>query len=108
MIASTGITIYSELYPAYTQLRHSPDRSNSLIDNRVNAIFEDSDGDIWFATSNGISCYSAGRNLWTNYITANSKDTPNDNRIFISLCETTPGIIMVGGYMSGIYPRPIY
>lgn len=99
----TGITIYSELYPAYTQLRHSPDRSNSLIDNRVNAILEDSEGDIWFATSNGISCYSTGRDLWTNYITADSKDTPNDNRIFISLCETTPGIIMVGGYMSGIY-----
>lgn len=98
----TGITIYSELYPAYTQLCHSSGRSNSLIDNRINFILEDSEGDIWFATSNGISCYSPDRNQWTNYFTLDHEDSP-DNRIFISLCEINPGIIMAGGYMSGIY-----
>lgn len=103
VIYPTGITVYSEKYPSYEWIKQSKTNKNSLIDNRINAILQDSEGDTWYATSNGISCYEAKNKVWRNYIGPNSKDAPNDNRIFISLCELEPGIIVAGGYMSGSY-----
>ena len=103
VIYPTGITIYSEKYESYEWIKNNPYEKESLVDNRVNAILEDADGDIWFATCNGISCYYTKQKRWKNYLSEDSKDTPNDNRIFISLCESSPGIILAGGYMSGTY-----
>lgn len=103
VIYPTGITIYTEKYQPYEWIRHSKDNSNSLIDNRINAIMTDSDGDVWFATSNGISCYDRSEKKWINYLSAFTKDSKNDNHIFTSLYEYKPGEILAGGYMSGIY-----
>ena len=103
VIYPTGLTVYSEKYQAYTWIRKKPSDQKSLVDNRVNAIIQDSDGDIWFATCNGISCLNLKDMSWKAYLSENSKDTHNDNRIFISLCETKPGVILAGGYMSGTY-----
>lgn len=103
VIYPTGLTVYSEEYQAYDWIRSNPTNKESLIDNRINAIIQDSDGDIWFATSNGISYYSMKENKWKAYLSEDSKDIHNDNRIFISLCEAKPGLILAGGYMSGTY-----
>lgn len=103
VIYPTGITIYSEQYKPFEWIRHSKDTGNSLIDDRINGIIEDSDGDIWFATTNGVSCYNIKNKTWKNHFLQNSKDAHNDNRIFISLCEYKKGLILAGGYMSGIY-----
>lgn len=103
VIYPTGITVYSEKYPSYEWIKQSKTSKNSLIDNRINAILQDSEGDTWYATSNGISCYDTSAKTWKNYISSTSKDTPNDNCIFISLCEVEPGVIVAGGYMSGSY-----
>lgn len=103
VIYPTGITVYTEKYQPYEWIRHSKDNSNSLIDNRINAIITDSDGDVWFATSNGISCYERTSKRWLNFLSSFTKDSKNDNHIFTSLCEYKPGIILAGGYMSGIY-----
>lgn len=103
VIYPTGITVYSEKYPSYKWVKHSKNHKNSLIDNRINAILQDSEGDTWYATSNGISCYNPHRKTWKNYIVPDGKNTLNDNRIFTSLCEIEPGIIVAGGYMSGSY-----
>lgn len=103
VIYPTGITVYTEKYQPYEWIRHSKDNSNSLIDNRINAIMTDSEGDVWFATSNGISCYDRSAKKWINYLSAFEKNSKNDNHIFTSLCEYQPGEILAGGYMSGIY-----
>lgn len=103
VIYPTGITVYTEKYQPYEWIRHSEDNSNSLVDNRINAIMMDSDGDIWYGTSNGISCYERSTKKWKNYLSAFTKDSKNDNHIFTSLCEYKPGLILAGGYMSGIY-----
>ena len=103
VIYPTGVTVYSEKFPSYEWIKRSNTSKNSLIDNRINAILQDSEGDTWYATSNGISYFNASEKTWKNYISSTSKDTPNDNRIFISLCEIEPGIIVAGGYMSGTY-----
>ncbi|MDE8712703.1 hypothetical protein PZH41_26215, partial [Phocaeicola vulgatus] len=40
---------------------------------------------------------------WTYLLSTYQHDTPNQNHVFISICESLPGIILVGGYMSGMY-----
>ena len=49
-IYPVGITLFSNKYPGYKWIQHSYDNPNSLIDNQVNSILEDSEGDIWYAT----------------------------------------------------------
>lgn len=99
----TGITAYLDNFPGYKWIQHSYDNPNSLIDNQVNAILEDSDGDIWLATSNGISFYNRKNRQWKSLLSSYQNDTRNQNHVFISLCESSPGKILVGGYMSGMY-----
>ncbi len=53
-------------YPGYKWIQHSYDNPNSLIDNQVNSILEDSEGDIWYATSNGICFYNSQNKQWKN------------------------------------------
>lgn len=103
VIYPTGLTVYSEKYQSYQWIRRKPFAKESLVDDRVNAIIQDSDGDVWFATCNGISCYLTKQKKWKTYLSLDSKDINNDNRIFISLCEAEPGVIIAGGYMSGTY-----
>lgn len=103
VIYPIGITIYSERYPAYQWLTHSPNNHNSLVNNRINGIIEDSDGDLWYATSNGVSHYNIRTKQWNNYFAATKTDPATKSSIFIALCESHPGFILAGGYMSGIY-----
>lgn len=98
-----GVTVYNEKYPSYEWVKHSPNYSNSLVNNSVNGILEDSDGDIWYATDNGVSRYNPRTNQWTNYCSSFADDNYSDNHIFFSLCEIHPGVILAGGYMSGVY-----
>ena len=103
VIYPTGITVYSEKYPSYTWIKHSPNSNNSLINNSVNGIIEDRDGDIWYATSNGISRYDIRQKKWVNYLSSFNESNSNENHIFIALCDIGNGQILAGGYMSGIY-----
>lgn len=103
VIYPTGLTVYSEQYPTYEWITHSRNNTNSLVDNRINGIMQDSEGDTWFATNNGISCYNPQQKKWYNYLSSFDNNAHNDNHVFISLCEIKPGVIMAGGYMSGIY-----
>jgi len=90
-----SITIHSDKYPKYEWFHHSDDQITSVI--------EDSDGDIWAATSNGIVYYNTRTKEWKNLL-SNRQETPlRQNYVFISLCEATRGSILVGGYMSGMY-----
>ena len=44
--------------------KHVSGDEQSLINDRVNALLKDSEGDIWFATDNGISCYFSRTGKW--------------------------------------------
>lgn len=103
VVFPTGITIYSEQYPGYQWLVHSPNNPNSLANNYINDILEDADGDIWYATSNGISCFNTSKKAWSNYLSSANNNKNNENHIFTALCEMKPGVILAGGYMSGVY-----
>ena len=86
-----GITIYSDHYPAYEWMQPNKQITN---------ILEDSDGDLWVTTSNGIGYYNKQTHQWKSLLSNQQKE---QNHIFISLCEASPGNILVGGYMSGMY-----
>ena len=42
----------------------------SLVNNQVNSIIEDSDGDLWFGTSNGISLYDSKQKQWRSFLSS--------------------------------------
>lgn len=104
VIYPTGITIYTDKYPSYQWFTHSANYTNSLANNCVNGIMEDSEGDSWYATSNGVCYFDVSENKWVNFFTNSTPDREkSENRIFISLCESRPGVILAGGYMSDLY-----
>jgi len=47
-----GITVRNNRYADYQWIKHSIGNKQSLINDQVNAIIEDHDGDLWFATNN--------------------------------------------------------
>ena len=98
-----SVTIYSDKYPKYEWLHQTNNDSQSLANSRVTQVIEDSDGDIWVTTNNGIGCYHTRTKQWTTLLSSHDQNRQNQNYVYISLCESTPGTILVGGYMSGMY-----
>lgn len=97
-----GITVRDNRYSDYQWIKHSIGNKQSLINDQVNAVLEDADGDLWFATNNGISLYDCKAQQWHSFLSG-FDTAPIKNNTFISLCEVSPGIIWAGGYSSGIY-----
>ncbi|MBR6539502.1 MAG: response regulator, partial [Bacteroides sp.] len=99
-----GITVRDDRYPQYDWIKHANGNEQSLVNDQVNAIMEDSEGDIWFATNNGVSRYSKLQGgKWYTYLSSFNKEIQNKNHTFLSLCEAENGQILVGGYNSGLY-----
>ena len=107
-----GITVYSEKYPGYQWIQHSYDNPNSLIDNQVNYILEDSEGDIWYATNNGVCCYSPStkhmsgmykidkKNMTTQYFIPQTlnDDTVKPDKYIRCIYKDWDNLIWAGGY----------
>lgn len=98
-----GITVCDNNYPGYTWIKHSIGNKQSLVNDQINAIIEDHEGDLWFATNNGVSLYERRNKLWHSFLSEFNQDIHSGNHTFLSLCEASPGIIWVGGYNDGIY-----
>lgn len=97
-----GITVRNNKYADYQWIKHSIGNKQSLVNNQVNAVIEDTDGDLWFATNNGISLYISKTGQWHSFLSGFDAVSIKNNT-FISLCEVSPGIIWAGSYSSGIY-----
>lgn len=98
-----GITIQNNRYSSYKWIKHSIGNKQSLINDQVNAIIEDCDGDLWYATNNGISFFNSKTGQWRSMLSSFEKSHENKSHIYITLCEVAPGIIWAGGYSSGIH-----
>ena len=98
-----GITMVSNRFLGFKIYKHSIGGTQSLINDQVNGILEDSDGDIWFATGNGISLLEESTQHWTSFFDVSKENSASFNHIFLTLCEVEPGIIWAGGYNSDIY-----
>lgn len=97
-----GVSVRHNKYSDQRWIRHSVGNTQSLVNDNVNAILEDRDGDLWFATNNGISLYRPDSRTWKSFMASFEEHMPN-NKIFLTLCEVEPGIIWCGGYSSGIF-----
>lgn len=99
-VSPYGVTIFSYKYPPYRWIIHATENPQSLGNNQVNCVYEDSDGDIWYLTCNGISIYAPRSRSWRHIMQA--KQTKG-NSVFLSLCETTKGEFLAGGAFNGLY-----
>ena len=82
-----------------TQFLHQPNNDNSIKDNHVNDVCEDPDGNLWFATNNGVSRYNPLTDKWL-HMQADARDR---SHVFLSICADTEGQIWAGTYSSGLY-----
>ena len=98
-----SITVYSEQFPAYEWLRNTEGTPNPLVKNQITNLIEDSDGDLWMTTTNGVYLFNTRTRQWKSFLSCAHENSHDQNYVFISLCESEPGIILVGGYMSGMY-----
>lgn len=98
----TGIIIRNNRYRSYDLIRHSLGNKHSLVNDQVHDVMEDSDGDLWFATSNGISLYQTDTKEWHSFFSSFDPIPDDKNHIFLTLCEVSPGVIWAGGFTSDI------
>ena len=98
-----GISVSSNKENLFNRITNNSFDSNSLVDDQVNYIYEDSDKDIWFLTNNGISCYNKKNNKWTNILYNMPSSKEENNHAFLSIVETFPRNFIISGYMAGVY-----
>ena len=97
-----GLTVRNAHYPALNWIRRSNLDMNTLTNNGINYILEDSDRDLWFATDNGISMYARKQKQWHTLLSMKD-ESPNPNHDFLTMCEVNSSTILLGGYAAGIY-----
>ena len=96
---SGGLSFFDQESPVVSQITHQINNSNSLVNNYINQIIEDSRGLVWFATNNGISSWDMQTNEWKTYY----HDNKEQAQVFLSLCEDNRGRIWAGTFSSGVY-----
>lgn len=74
--------------------QHEYKNPQSLTNNHVNAILEDNDGDLWYATNQGISVHLLKKGTWKHFLKEN---------VFLTLCTDRNGNVWTGGYGTGAY-----
>ena len=94
-----GLSYFERSSSLVNQIIHQVNNSNSLGNNNVNKVIEDSRGNLWFATDNGICCRDAATDKWRTFYPNNREQA----QVFISLCEDDKGQIWAGTFSSGVY-----
>jgi ligand-binding sensor domain-containing protein/signal transduction histidine kinase/DNA-binding response OmpR family regulator len=74
-----GVLYYNPIKKTSGSLQYDANDSNSLCDNHVNGVMEDSKNNLWFATEGGLCKYEKNKKLFTRYTTKNGMP---DNLIF--------------------------
>ena len=100
-----GITIQNNRYTSYKWIKHSIGNKQSLINDQVNAIIEDREGDLWFATNNGISFFNSKTGQWRSVLSAFEESQGNKSHIFLTICEVAPGITGQAGTLPVLTDR---
>ena len=89
-----GVTYANPKRYFFDLIHHKRNDEQSLINDHVNAILEDVDGDIWYATNQGISVHFMQTNTWKHFLKEN---------VFLALCDAGAGEVYAGGYATGLY-----
>lgn len=96
---TNGVNIIEYSTPSTTRwLKHQYRNENSLANNCINAVFEDSSGKWWLGHNNGISVYNPITKQWQHYL-----DNEKDKIVIISLAEDSHKRIWAGSYGKGAF-----
>ena len=92
---TNGIYLYDkDILPFRSLQFYDPDEQ---LDNSANAVIEDSYGNIWLGTNQGVSVYNPLRQEWKHLLISDDNSTIRHN--ILSLCEDDYGTIWAGGVM---------
>ena len=100
--STNGISIFDPQYNDINRIKHEHKNHNSLLSNHVNIIMEDSDGDVWYGTNNGVSLYRKKQLKWSHFLHNNTGDT-SPPAVILALCEDSQKQIWAGGYGNGLF-----
>ncbi len=78
----------------YQWIKHEPYNAQSVPDDHIYAILEDRDGDVWYATSSGVSLHHPATKRWSHFF--------RNRNTFLTLAEDQQGRIWCGGYSTGL------
>lgn len=92
---NAGIMAFNKNNITTNVYRKNINTQNTLNDNHVNAILEDSNGNLWFGTNQGLNLYDTKKKEWRNYISKNAA-----NKVILSIHEDKNKRIWAGGYAS--------
>lgn len=92
---NAGIMVFNKKDITAAIYRKAVNVKNTINDNHVNAILEDSNGNLWFGTNQGLNLYDIKKKEWKNYISKTSA-----NKVILSIHEDRKKRIWVGGYAS--------
>lgn len=98
---TNGISYLNPGSPDVQWIKHGHNNNNSLISSHINTIMQDSDGDFWYGTNNGISLYQHKNNKWTHFL--NDRQDIGYSTVVLAICEDGKGDIWIGGYGIGVH-----
>ncbi len=97
---TNGISYLDPNVPDVRWIRHERNNPSSLASDHVNVMLQDSEGDYWYGTNDGISVYRAKSKQWMHFL--NGKGYAYSS-VVLSLCEDNEGNVWAGGYGIGLY-----
>lgn len=96
--STAGLNYMSGGESATRIIRHVPYLAQSLVSDHVNTIFEDSRGNVWYGTDDGLSVQSPD-GLWRHFL----KGKDYKANVILAVEEDADGKIWVGGYGTGTF-----
>ena len=91
-----GLNIYNREKDIFTSFTHNAEDTTSLNSNRVNAIFEDSNGILWIGTEEGLDAFDRETKTFTHYV--NDPTNPNTvtSNMIRAMVEDQYGNLWIG------------
>lgn len=96
--STAGINYMSGRESATRVIRHVPYLAQSLVSDHVNTIFQDSRGNLWYGTDDGLSVQTPD-GFWRHFL----KGKDYKANVILAVEEDADGKIWVGGYGTGTF-----
>lgn len=95
-----GISFQDSYKLNFDYFQHRTGDSQSIGNDVVNAVLEDSSGNFWFGTNSGVSMLSVHTHTWTHYFNRNISGEKGN--AILTIAEDSQGRIWAGGYSFGV------
>lgn len=93
-----GLIRYNKKKDTIEEIKNDESNENSLPHNNVDAILEDTEGNVWIGTNKGLALQRKGESNFENYIHKEYDNKSLTDDYIISLFQDKSGLIWVGSY----------